>query len=101
MSFSKSELQVLDYKTQQYALLPVLATSYAFWFTSFEIAKLYFRVQMEINDGNLSNAQEVGAGNVYCFSVFLHHVPTYRYIYLPTYQHTYLQSVTKHFGQNS
>ncbi|CAB4002270.1 peroxisomal acyl-coenzyme A oxidase 1 isoform X2, partial [Paramuricea clavata] len=58
---SKSELQVLDYKTQQYALLPVLATSYAFWFTAFEITKLYFRVQMEINDGNLSNAQELHA----------------------------------------
>jgi acyl-CoA oxidase len=55
-------MQVLDYKTQQYALLPFLATSYAFWFTAFEIIKLYTRVQMEINDGNISNAQEVGAG---------------------------------------
>ena len=58
-SLSKPEVQVLEYKTQQYALLPLLATSYAFWFTSYEIAKLYFQVQMEIRDGNLSNAQEV------------------------------------------
>ena len=58
---SKPEVQVLDYKTQQYALLPFLATSYAFWFTAFEIIKLYTRVQMEISDGNISNAQELHA----------------------------------------
>ncbi|XP_028394641.1 peroxisomal acyl-coenzyme A oxidase 1-like isoform X2 [Dendronephthya gigantea] len=58
---SKPELQVLDYKTQQYVLLPLLATSYAFWFTSIETAKLYFQVQMEIQEGNLSNAQELHA----------------------------------------
>jgi hypothetical protein len=89
VSFSKPELQVLDYKTQQYALLPVLATSYAFWFTSFEITKLYFRVQMEINDGNLSNAQEVGAGNVYTvFPNILFYIPVF--LYIPTYSPTYL-----------
>ena len=60
MSFSKPEVQVLDYKTQQYALLPLLATSYAFWFTAMETIKQYFQVQVEISEGNLSNAQEVG-----------------------------------------
>lgn len=58
---SKPELQVLDYKTQQYSLLPFLATSYAFWFTGVEIRKTLLQVQKEILMGNLSHTQELHA----------------------------------------
>ena len=74
MFFSKPEVQVLDYKTQQYALLPLLATSYAFWFTAMETIKQYFQVQVEIGEGNLSNAQEVGmvgGGGVFATDLFM------------------------------
>ena len=44
---------------------------------------------MEINDGNLSNAQEVGAGNVYTvFPNILFYIPVF--LYIPTYSPTYL-----------
>ncbi|XP_046845069.1 peroxisomal acyl-coenzyme A oxidase 1-like isoform X2 [Xenia sp. Carnegie-2017] len=55
------ESKILDYKTQQYALLPVLATSYAFWLTGLKVFQLYLKVQMEITQQCFDNAQELHA----------------------------------------
>uniref|UniRef100_A0A914MNE9 Acyl-coenzyme A oxidase n=1 Tax=Meloidogyne incognita TaxID=6306 RepID=A0A914MNE9_MELIC len=48
------EVKVLDYKTQQYRLLPVLAHVYAIAFTGLYINQLYHTVIGDINAGDVS-----------------------------------------------
>ncbi|GMR33140.1 hypothetical protein PMAYCL1PPCAC_03334 [Pristionchus mayeri] len=46
----EGEVQILDYRTQQYRLLPQLARSYAFLFAAYEVKALYFEVTNQIRD---------------------------------------------------
>lgn len=45
-SFSEGEVQILDYRTQQYRLLPQLARSFAFLFAGYEIRATYLHVSI-------------------------------------------------------
>lgn len=41
---SSQEVQILDYRTQQYRILPYLAQSFVFLFAATEVKDLYMRV---------------------------------------------------------
>ena len=56
---SEPETQVLDYQTQQYKLLPLIATAYAMTLTGLYIAKKKLKVAAEIADGKLDSLSEV------------------------------------------
>ena len=58
---SDSELQVIDYKTQQYKLLPGLAMAYATRFAFDHVWSLYHETQKQIRAGNLSMLPQVKA----------------------------------------
>ena len=57
--FSEPETQVLDYQTQQYKLLPLIATAYAMTFTGVYIFRKHVEVRAEISEGNLDSLPEV------------------------------------------
>ncbi|KAF8384910.1 hypothetical protein PRIPAC_74052 [Pristionchus pacificus] len=44
----EGEVQILDYRTQQYRLLPQLARSFAFLFAAYEVKAMYFKVTAQI-----------------------------------------------------
>ena len=56
---SEPETQVLDYQTQQYKLLPLIATAYAMIFSGLELLKRHIEVRTEIAEGNLDSLPEV------------------------------------------
>lgn len=58
---SDSELQVIDYKTQQYKLIPGLAMAYATRFAFDHVWSLYHETQKQIRAGNLSMLPQVKA----------------------------------------
>ncbi|XP_033727591.1 peroxisomal acyl-coenzyme A oxidase 1-like [Pecten maximus] len=47
------EAQIIDYQTQQHKLFPLIATSFAFYFTGLEIYKIYNVVNTSVEEGNL------------------------------------------------
>lgn len=49
-----AEVPVLDYQTQQYRLLPLLATAYAFHFTGNYMVSMYNKMQEKIKTGDMS-----------------------------------------------
>ena len=49
----------MDYQTQQYKLLPMLASAYAFWFAGKEMRDIYFQINYEIQQGNTELLPEV------------------------------------------
>lgn len=55
------EPQILDYKTQQYKLFPLLATAYAFTFVGQYMKETYHRISEDINQGDLSEMPELHA----------------------------------------
>eukprot|EP01129_Flabellula_baltica_P014140 TRINITY_DN6718_c0_g1_i1.p1 TRINITY_DN6718_c0_g1~~TRINITY_DN6718_c0_g1_i1.p1 ORF type:complete len:662 (-),score=162.81 TRINITY_DN6718_c0_g1_i1:13-1998(-) len=55
------EMKVMDYGSQQFALLPLLATSYALWFTSQWMMDLYFDLEKQIKNGEYGLLAEVHA----------------------------------------
>jgi acyl-CoA oxidase len=52
---------VLDFQTQQYKLLPWLASAYAFWFSGLHMSSFYFNVSAEMQKGNLDLLPELHA----------------------------------------
>ncbi|XP_064651939.1 peroxisomal acyl-coenzyme A oxidase 1-like [Lineus longissimus] len=56
-----TEAFILDYQTQQYNLFPVLATAYAFRFTGVHVVDMFFKIQDDINLGNLESLPELHA----------------------------------------
>ena len=52
-------MQVLDYQTQQYKLLPLIATAYAMMFAGQYIRQKHEKVMEEIAQGNLDSLPEV------------------------------------------
>ncbi|CAG9533626.1 unnamed protein product [Cercopithifilaria johnstoni] len=48
---SNKEVQILDYRTQQYRILPYLAQSFVFLFTATEVKDLYMRVSEQLSAG--------------------------------------------------
>ncbi|XP_027728564.1 peroxisomal acyl-coenzyme A oxidase 1 isoform X2 [Vombatus ursinus] len=55
------EPQILDFQTQQYKLFPLLATAYAFQFVGAYMKETYHRINVDINQGNLSELPELHA----------------------------------------
>ncbi|KAM4604056.1 peroxisomal acyl-coenzyme A oxidase 1 isoform 1-T1 [Polymixia lowei] len=55
------EPQILDFQTQQYKLLPLLATAYAFHFVGQYMSQMYHRITGDINQGDLSELPELHA----------------------------------------
>ncbi|EPB69218.1 acyl-CoA dehydrogenase, middle domain protein [Ancylostoma ceylanicum] len=55
------EVQILDYQTQQFRLLPQLARSFAFMFAAYEIRDLYMKVTEQLADGNTELLPEIHA----------------------------------------
>ncbi|ELT92563.1 hypothetical protein CAPTEDRAFT_167362 [Capitella teleta] len=55
------EPKVLDFQTQQYKLLPVLASCYAYWFSGLFIRMTYFQINYEIQQGNIDLLPELHA----------------------------------------
>jgi hypothetical protein len=53
------EPQVLDHQTQQYKLLPLLATTYAFKFAAMGMSIIYSKISGEIDRGNLEALPQV------------------------------------------
>ena len=49
----------MDYQTQQYKLLPLLATAYAMSFAGIYMMKKHVHVTTEIAEGNLDSLPEV------------------------------------------
>ena len=58
-SNSGPEPQVLDFQTQQYKLLPLVASSYAYWFGGESILNMHAAVTGEIEKGNMELLPEV------------------------------------------
>lgn len=59
MFASDAEPKILDFQTQQYKLLPWLATAYAFRFTGRRMIKDYNQLNKDILSGNLNHLPEV------------------------------------------
>ena len=55
----QGEPQILDYQTQQYNLLPALATCYAFNFVGKYTIKVFDEVKQQVLQGNFDRLQEV------------------------------------------
>ncbi|XP_010746626.2 peroxisomal acyl-coenzyme A oxidase 1 isoform X2 [Larimichthys crocea] len=55
------EPQILDYQTQQYKLIPLLATAYAFTFVGQYMRETYHRISGDINEGDFSEMPELHA----------------------------------------
>ena len=49
----------MDYQTQQYKLLPLIATTYAILMTGQYMLRLYTEMKMEISQGNFDSLPEV------------------------------------------
>ena len=61
--FSETEVQVLDFYTQQSKLFPILATAYAFKFIGAYAVQRHNEVVSEINRGNVDALNEVTFGS--------------------------------------
>ena len=60
----------MDYQTQQYKLLPVLATAYAMSFAGLYMMKKHVHVTIEIAEGNLDSLPEVERSICVCVCVY-------------------------------
>ena len=56
---SEPETQVMDYQTQQYKLLPLIAATYAFLFAGDYMVQVYNETWSEISKGNFDSMAEV------------------------------------------
>ncbi|XP_053576927.1 peroxisomal acyl-coenzyme A oxidase 2 [Bombina bombina] len=57
----EKEAKILDYQTQQHKLLPLVATSYAIYFTATYVSKVYEQVYQEIKANNFESLPELHA----------------------------------------
>lgn len=53
------EAQILDYQTQQYKLLPLLASAFAMYFTGRYAEDYYEEIASEIEEGKLDSLNQV------------------------------------------
>uniref|UniRef100_A0AAF5Q4K8 Acyl-coenzyme A oxidase n=2 Tax=Wuchereria bancrofti TaxID=6293 RepID=A0AAF5Q4K8_WUCBA len=53
------EVQILDYRTQQYRILPCLAQSFVFLFAATEVKNLYMKVNKQLSHGITELLQEL------------------------------------------
>ena len=56
---SGPETQVLNYQTQQYKILPLIATAYAVVLTGQYMMKMFLQTQSKIAEGNFESLPEV------------------------------------------
>ena len=54
----------MDYQTQQYKLLPLIATTYAIMMTGQYMLRLYTEMKMDISQGNFDSLPEVRNLNI-------------------------------------
>jgi acyl-CoA oxidase len=59
--FSKNEVKILDYQTQQYRILPQLARAFSFCLTGLKTRQLYFKVMEDIKRGDVSLMDDLHA----------------------------------------
>jgi acyl-CoA oxidase len=59
--FRKGEVKILDYKTQQYRVLPQLARALCFCFAGHFTMNLYKKVMSDVKDGNASEMASLHA----------------------------------------
>lgn len=59
MCFSEREPQILDYRTQQYKLIPTIAASIAMFFSADWLWNMYNNVTHELEEGNMERLPEV------------------------------------------
>eukprot|EP01099_Mayorella_cantabrigiensis_P001461 TRINITY_DN1639_c0_g3_i1.p1 TRINITY_DN1639_c0_g3~~TRINITY_DN1639_c0_g3_i1.p1 ORF type:complete len:692 (-),score=149.44 TRINITY_DN1639_c0_g3_i1:253-2328(-) len=57
------EQPILNYQTQQYKLLPLLAIAYAFHFTKTEMMRMYYTMRSDLKAGKFSSLSEVHAAS--------------------------------------
>ena len=57
--FRAGEVQVMDYQTQQFKLLPLLASAYALSSTGVAMMMMFMQVRGQIEEGNLESLPEV------------------------------------------
>jgi acyl-CoA oxidase len=57
--FRQGESQILDYQTQQYKLLPYIAYTYAFRFSSAWLQDFYVKFIADIDKGNIGQLADV------------------------------------------
>ena len=57
--YRSPEVQVMDYQTQQFKLLPLIASSYALILTGQYMLRIHMQSRAEIADGNLESLPEV------------------------------------------
>ncbi|PIO71962.1 acyl-CoA dehydrogenase, middle domain protein [Teladorsagia circumcincta] len=55
------EVQILDYQTQQFRLMPQLARAFAFMFAAYEIRDMYMKVTEQLTHGNVDLLPEIHA----------------------------------------
>ncbi len=79
---SAPEIQVIDYQTQQFKLLPLIATAYALMLTGQYMRRMFVQCQAEISQGNLEPLPEVGEGHV------LTHTHTHTHTHTLAHAHT-------------
>ena len=61
----------MDYQTQQYKLLPLLATAYAMSFAGIYMMKKHVHVTIEIAEGNLDSLPEVERSTCILCTVYM------------------------------
>lgn len=64
---SEQETQIINYKMQQFKLLPGLATAYAIRFALYHVMSLYQEAQKRISAGDLSIYQRYDLQEMYFF----------------------------------
>ncbi|CAJ0583031.1 unnamed protein product, partial [Mesorhabditis spiculigera] len=55
----KGEVQILDYQTQQYRLMPQVARAYAFMFAAYQTRDLYLKLTENLSTGNTELLPEI------------------------------------------
>lgn len=59
ITFSKGEVQILDYQTQQLRLFPQIARALVFLFAAYEVKDLYMKVTTQLQEGNVELLPEL------------------------------------------
>lgn len=58
-----AEAQILDFQTQQYKLLPLLATVYAYWFAGRKMIEAYYDLERELTNRDTRSLPELHANS--------------------------------------
>lgn len=59
MIFSETELQIIDYQTQQYRIFVQISRTLLFLFAASEVRDLYLKVTEQLTEGNIELLPEL------------------------------------------